>query len=100
MKKVNKEDNYEEHLETNIDQIQPPKQDEQLRTFASSELGPIMREIREREHLSVQELAEKCGTTTEFITAVENNSREIDLNQLSKIVRQGLDGRLEFIMRF
>jgi len=100
MKKVNREDNYEEHMEMNIDQIQPPKEDEKLRAFAISELGEIMREIREKEHLTIEELAQKCGTTPAFIADIENNVKDIDLNQLSRIVRQGLDGRLELIMRF
>jgi ribosome-binding protein aMBF1 (putative translation factor) len=100
MEKINKEDNYEEHLEVNIDQIQPPVNDDNLRTYDISEIGGIIREIREKEHLSVEELAQKCGTTEDFITELENNSTNLDLNQLSKIVRKGLDGRLELIMRF
>lgn len=100
MEKINKEDNYEEHLEVNIDQIQPPVNDDSLRTYDISEIGGIIREIREKEHLSVEELAQKCGTTEDFITELENNSTNLDLNQLSKIVRKGLDGRLELIMRF
>ena len=99
MKRVYEEDNYEEHLEVNTDQIQPPKQEGTLRAFAVSELGEIMREIREKEHLTVEELAQKCGTTPEFISDIENEEKDIDLNQLSKIVRQGLDGRLELILR-
>jgi ribosome-binding protein aMBF1 (putative translation factor) len=100
MEKINREDNYEEHLEVNIDQIRPPVNDDNLRTYDISEIGGIIREIREKEHLSVKELAQKCGTTEDFITELENNSTNLDLNQLSKIVRKGLDGRLELIMRF
>jgi ribosome-binding protein aMBF1 (putative translation factor) len=100
MKKFNKEDNYEEHLEVNIDQIQPPVNEDSLRTFDISEIGGIIREIREKEHLTIGQLAAKCGTTESFITDLENNSTNLDLNELSKIVRKGLDGRLELIMRF
>ena len=100
MKKINREDNYEEHLEVNIDQIQPPVNEDSLQTYDISEIGDIIREIREKEHLSVAELAEKCGTTQSFITDLENSSTNLDLNELSKIVRKGLDGRLELIIRF
>jgi DNA-binding XRE family transcriptional regulator len=100
MKRVNEEDNYEEHLETNINQIEPPKDADNLRTLNISELGGMLREIREKEHLTTEELARKCGTSPSFITSIENNSVDIDLKELSKIVREGLDGRLELIMRF
>lgn len=100
MGKNNREDNYEEHLEVNIDQIKPPVSDDNLQTYNITEIGAIIREIREKEHLSINELAEKCGTTQAFITDLENNSTNLDLKELSKIVRKGLDGRLELIMRF
>ncbi len=100
MKKVNKEDNYEEHLEINIDQIQPPRKEDNPKAFDISELGEIIREIREKEHLTTEDLARKCGTTPGFISDIENNATDIDIKELSKIVRQGLDGHLELIMRF
>lgn len=100
MKKFNKEDNYEEHLEVNIDQIQPPVNEDSLQTFDISEIGEIIRETREKEHLTIRELAEKCGISESFIMDLENNSANLDLNEISKIVRKGLDGRLELIMRF
>ena len=95
----NKMDNYEEHLELEVDQIQSPKLEDYVLGFEVSKLGEIIQEIREREHLTQEELAEKCGTTQSYISAIENNSLDVPVSTLSSIIRQGLNGHLELIVR-
>jgi len=96
MKKTeNRMDNYEEHLEIEVDQIQSPKLEDYVLGFEVSKLGEIIHEIREKEHLTQEELAQKCGTTSSYISEIEINSLDVPISTLSSIVRQGLNGHLE-----
>jgi HTH-type transcriptional regulator / antitoxin HipB len=91
----NKMDNYEEHLEVKVDQIESPKLEDYVLGFEASKLGEIIRELREKKHLTLEELAQKCGTTPSYISAIENNSLDVPVSTLSSIVREGLSGHLE-----
>lgn len=95
----NKMDNYEEHLEIEVDQIQSPKLEDYVLGFEVSKLGEVIQEIREKEHLTREELAQKCGTTPFYISEIENNSLDVPVSILSSIVRQGLNGHLELRVR-
>ena len=95
----NKMDNYEEHLELEVDQIRSPMLEDYSLGFEASKLGEIIQEIREKEYLTLEELAEKCGTTPSFISEIENNSLDVPFSTLSSIVRHGLNGHLELRVR-
>jgi len=95
----NKMDNFEEHLEVEVDQTQSPKVEEYVLEFEASKLGDIIQEVREKEHLTREELAQKCGTTPFYIAELENNSLDVPVSTLSSIVRQGLNGHLELRVR-
>jgi|WetSurMetagenome_2_1015567.scaffolds.fasta_scaffold1617685_1 HTH-type transcriptional regulator / antitoxin HipB len=95
----NKQDNYEEHLEVEMDQIQSAKFDENILGFEISKLGEVIKEIRENQHLTREELAQKCGTSSYYISKIENNMLDIPISALSSIVRQGLNGHLELRVR-
>jgi ribosome-binding protein aMBF1 (putative translation factor) len=95
----NREDNYEEHLEIETDQIQSAKFEEDILGFEVSKLGEIIKEVRESLHLSREELAQKCGTSSYYISKIENNMLDIPVSALSSIVRQGLNGHLELRVR-
>jgi len=95
----NRMDNYEEHLEVSVDQIQTPKTEEYILEFEVSRMGEIIQEIREKKHLTHEELALKCGTTPYYISELEKNSLDVPISTLSAIVRQGLNGHLELRVR-
>ena len=94
-----REDNYEEHLEIVTDQIQSAKFEEDILGSEVSKLGDIIKEIREKLNLSREELAHKCGTSSYYISKIENNMLDIPVSALSSIVRQGLNGHLELRVR-
>ena len=91
----NRQDNYDEHLEVEMDQIQSAKLDENIIGFEVSKLGEVIKELREKQHLTREELAQKCGTSTYYISKIENNMLDIPVSALSAIIRQGLNGHLE-----
>jgi DNA-binding transcriptional regulator YiaG len=92
-------DIYDEHLEAEMEQIQSVNFDENILSFEVSKLGDVIKEMREKQHLTREELAHKCGTSSYYISKIENNMLDIPISALSSIVRQGLNGQLELRMR-
>jgi len=58
-------------------------------------LGQLIREARMRAGLTQQQLAGKSGTTRNYISRIENDRSDIELDTLRKIIEVGLGRRLE-----
>ena len=65
--------------------------DESLEAF---KIGVLIQEERKKQKLTQQELAEKTGTTKNYISRIENNASDIRLSTLIRIIRDGLGGNL------
>jgi HTH-type transcriptional regulator / antitoxin HipB len=63
--------------------------------FETFRLGALLEEARIKKGMTQDELAEKCGTNKSYISRIENNSSDIRLSTLLKIVNKGLGGRLK-----
>ena len=68
------------------------KFEEELETFR---IGVLIQEARKRQKLTQQELADKVGTTKNYISRIENNASDIRLSTLMRIIREGLGGTLK-----
>lgn len=55
----------------------------------------MIQELRKEKGLTQQELAEKCGTTKNYISRIENNASDIRLSTLMRILRDGLGAHLQ-----
>lgn len=64
--------------------------------FETFKIGVIIQEARKKQQLTQQELAEKVGTTKNYISRIENNASDIRLSTLMRIIRDGLGGSLKF----
>lgn len=64
------------------------------RIFEGGNPGIIIQEIRELRKISQEALAEKCGTTKSYISRIENDSSDIRLATLIRIIEEGFGGRL------
>lgn len=62
--------------------------------FEVFKLGVLIQEMREKQNLTQEQLAEKCGTTKSYISRIENNASDIRLSTLMRIIREGFGGRL------
>ena len=62
--------------------------------FEAFKLGVLIQEMREKQNLTQEQLAAKCGTTKSYISRIENNASDIRLSTLMRIIQQGLGGRL------
>ena len=67
--------------------------------FESFRLGVLLEEARIKLGMTQEELAEKCGTNKSYISRIENNSSDIRLSTLMKIIQQGLGGHLKLTLQ-
>ncbi|HEX9826394.1 MAG TPA: helix-turn-helix transcriptional regulator, partial [Flavobacteriaceae bacterium] len=64
--------------------------------FETFKIGVLIQEARKKQHLTQEQLAEKVGTTKNYISRIENNASDIRLSTLMRIIREGLGGSLKF----
>lgn len=64
--------------------------------FEPLKSGTVIKEARKYRLLTQEKLALKSGTTKFYISRVENNSCDIRLSTLMKIIQKGLGGKLKF----
>jgi DNA-binding XRE family transcriptional regulator len=67
--------------------------------FETFRLGTLLEEARVRQGMTQEELAEKCGTNKSYISRIENNSSDIRLSTLLKIIQKGLGGHLKLTLQ-
>ncbi|MFP5043094.1 helix-turn-helix domain-containing protein [Parasediminibacterium sp. JCM 36343] len=68
--------------------------------FEAFKLGVLIQEMREKQNLTQEQLAAKCGTTKSYISRIENNASDIRLSTLMRIVREGLGGHLNLSVAY
>jgi HTH-type transcriptional regulator / antitoxin HipB len=68
--------------------------------FETFKLGVLIQEMREKQNLTQEQLALKCGTTKSYISRIENNASDIRLSTLMRIVKEGLGGHLKLSVGF
>lgn len=95
--KINKNiKSFDSHLDENYGEIGTDSREKFEEEFESFRVGVIIQEARKKQHLTQQELAEKVGTTKNYISRIENNASDIRLSTLMRIIREGLGGSLRF----
>ena len=76
-----------------------PKREQWEQQFESFRLGVLLEEARTKLGMTQEELANKCGTNKSYISRIENNSSDIRLSTLMKIIQQGLGGHLTLTLK-
>ena len=64
-------------------------------TGISSKIGQLVRDTRIKSGLTQKELAIKSGTSRNYISRIENDRSDIELDTLRKIIETGLGKQLE-----
>ena len=96
MKTDNNITSFDSHLDNNYGKIGSEKRDAFEEEFETFKIGVLIQEARKRQHLTQAELAEKVGTTKNYISRIENNASDIRLSTLMRIIKDGLGGSLKF----
>lgn len=94
---MNKNENlisFAQHLDEEYGKRGTPEREKYEQEFETFKLGVMLQELRKKQGLTQAELAERCGTTKTYISRIENNSGDIRLSTLIRIVQEGLGGHL------
>ena len=60
----------------------------------------MLQEMRKQKNMTQEQLAEKCGTTKNYISRIENDASDIRLSTLKRIVKEGFGGHLKLLVNF
>ena len=85
---------FESHLDEQYGVRGTKLSEEYEQGFEVFKLGVLIQEMREKNNLTQEQLADKCGTTKSYISRIENNASDIRLSTLIRIIRQGFGGSL------
>ncbi len=94
MKTKSKHTSLDKILDRKYGKKGQPKREQWEQQFETFHLGILLEEARTKLGMTQEELAEKCGTNKSYISRIENNSSDIRLSTLMKIIQQGLGGQL------
>lgn len=78
--------NFEKLLDSKYGTKGTPVRESWEQEFEALKLGILIEEARKRKNLTQDELAKKCGTNKGYISRIENDSSDIRLSTLMKIV--------------
>jgi len=95
MSKKNKITTFEQHLEKQYGKRGTKKREKFEQGFEAFKLGVMLQELRKEKGLTQEALAEKCGTTKNYISRIENDASDIRLSTLMRIIQEGLGGHLK-----
>ena len=86
---------FDDHLDEQYGKTGTESRDKFQEEFETFKIGVLIQEARKKQQLTQQQLAEKVGTTKNYISRIENNASDIRLSTLMRIIREGLDGSLK-----
>jgi HTH-type transcriptional regulator / antitoxin HipB len=96
MKKTNNNlTSWDDHLDKKYGKPGTPTREKYEQEFEAFKIGVLIQEARKKQHLTQEQLAEKVGTTKNYISRIENNASDIRLSTLMRIINEGLGGHLK-----
>ncbi len=91
---------FADHLDKQYGKRGTVKREAYEQGFEAFKLGVLNQEMREKQNLTQEQLATKCGTTKSYISRIENNASDIRLSTLMRIVKDGLGGQLKLSVAY
>ena len=85
---------FEEHLNKRYGEKGTSKRNDFEEGFENFRIGVLIYEARKKKNLTQQQLAERSGTTKNYISRIENDASDIRLSTLMRIVHKGLEGNI------
>ena len=84
-----------DHLDEQYGKRGTPKREEFEEGFESFKIGVMLQELRKEHGMTQEQLAQKCGTTKTYISRIENDSSDIRLTTIMRLIRQGFGMKLK-----
>jgi DNA-binding XRE family transcriptional regulator len=75
------------------------KRDKFEEGYENFKVGAMILEARLEKGMTQEQLANKVGTTKSYISKIENNTKEVRLTTLQKIIELGFGGHLELSIK-
>lgn len=94
-KKNNKLVSWDNHLDKKYGKKGSASRSKYEEEFEAFKIGVLIQEARRNQQLTQEELAEKVGTTKNYISRIENDASDIKLSTLLRIIQEGLGGHLK-----
>ncbi|MBL7901152.1 MAG: helix-turn-helix transcriptional regulator [Bacteroidia bacterium] len=94
-KKNNKLVSWDSHLDKKYGKKGSASRSKYEEEFEAFKIGVLIQEARRNQQLTQEELAEKVGTTKNYISRIENDASDIKLSTLLRIIQEGLGGHLK-----
>ena len=94
MKTKNKLTDWDSHIDEKYGKPGTPSRNEYEEGLEAFKIGVMIAEARKKQNLTQKDLAEKIGTTKNYISRIENDASDIRLSTLLRIIRDGLGGNL------
>ena len=88
-----------EHLEKEYGKVGTSKRKEFDKNSKAFAIGEFIKEVRKEAQLTQTELAEKAGTTKNYISRIENGQSDIQMTTLFRIIELGLGKQLSFSIK-
>ena len=98
--KVKNLTSWDDHIEKKYGKSGTAAREKYEEEFEAFRIGVLIQEARKKKKLTQEELAEKIGTTKNYISRIENDASDIRLTTLMRIIREGLGGRLKLSVNF
>jgi len=89
---------FDDHLDEQYGKVGTESREKFQEEFETFKIGILIQEARKKQQLTQQQLAERVGTTKNYISRIENNASDIRLSTLMRIIREGLGGSLKLSM--
>lgn len=94
MKTKDKLTDWDEHIDNKYGKRGTPVRNKYEEGLEAFKIGVLIAEARKKKHLTQKELAEKTGTTKNYISRIENDASDIRLSTLIRIIKKGLGGNI------
>jgi HTH-type transcriptional regulator / antitoxin HipB len=86
---------FRDHLDQEYGKIGTKTRTEYEEGFEAFKLGVLLQDLRMKEGITQEELANRCGTTKSYISRIENNASDIRLSTIMRIFREGFGKQIK-----
>jgi len=93
--KSSKLKSFSNHLDEQYGPVGTKERTDYEEGFEAFKLGVLLQDLRTKEGMTQEELANKCGTTKSYISRIENNASDIRLSTIMRIFREGFGKQIK-----
>ncbi len=86
---------FRDHLDEQYGKVGTKSRTEFEEGFEAFKLGVLLQDLRTKEGMTQEELANRCGTTKSYISRIENDASDIRLSTIMRIFREGFGKQIK-----